>query len=49
MVYINQEHIKCFQMKNRQRNMKNFKLISFITFILICSSIAIADQKVISS
>ncbi|MCK5026581.1 MAG: DUF1566 domain-containing protein [Nanoarchaeota archaeon] len=36
-------------MRNEQRNMMNFKLISFIILMLICSSIAIADQKVISS
>ena len=29
--------------------MINFKLISYITIILICSGIAIADQKVINS
>ena len=36
-------------MKKEQRNMMNFKLISYITIILICSGIAIADQKVINS
>ncbi|MEA3515236.1 MAG: hypothetical protein U9R34_07180 [Nanoarchaeota archaeon] len=36
-------------MKNEQRNIMNFKLIPYIAIMLICSSIAIADQKVISS
>ena len=36
-------------MRNEQRKVINFKLILPIIFILICSSIAIADQKVVNS